>query len=397
MPPSRPSEERFAGVVVAAGRGERFGGDVPKQFEEIGGASLIALSVRALAAGRGVGAVVVVLPMDEIAGRRGDEVRRLSGVTEVVGGGVTRAVSVRRGIESVREFPFVLVHDAARPLASQFLVNAVIRATLEHGAAIPAVPVPDTVHEDDGSGFLGRRLDRARLRLAQTPQGARTSWLLDALDRAEREGAEITDEASALERAGRKVRLVTGDPANVKVTTREDLADVRRRLGGGEIGFRVGTGFDIHRAASDRPLVLAGVRFPGEIGLLGHSDADVVLHAAMDALLGAAGLEDIGALFPPGDPRFAGVESADLAREVARRVSEAGFGIANLDLTLLAERPRIRERVAEMRERAASCFGVSSRQVGLKATTLEGLGSLGRGEGIACQAVALVFRRGGRD
>jgi len=267
---------------------------------------------------------------------------------------------------------------------------------MKHGAALPGWPIAETLKRVV-DGRIVETVDRRGLVAAQTPQGARTSWLLDALDRAEREGAEITDEASALERAGRKVRLVTGDPANVKVTTREDLADVRRRLGGGEIGFRVGTGFDIHRAASDRPLVLAGVRFAGEIGLLGHSDADVVLHAAMDALLGAAGLEDIGALFPPGDPRFAGVESADLAREVARRVSEAGFGIANLDLTLLAERPRIRERVAEMRERAASCFGVSSRQVGLKATTLEGLGSLGRGEGIACQAVALVFRRGGRD
>ncbi len=394
MPPSRPSGERFAGVVVAAGRGERFGGDAPKQFEQIGGASLIALSVRALASGAGVTGVVVVVPEDEIA-RRGEEVRRLPGVQAVVVGGRTRAASVRRGLEPVRESAFVLVHDAARPLASAGLVNAVIEATREHGAAVPVIPVADTIKEADGSGFVARTIDRARLRLAQTPQGSRTSWLVEALDRAEAEGVEITDEASALERAGRNVRLVTGDPANVKVTTREDLSAVRRSLGGGETTLRVGTGFDIHRVTADRPLVLAGVLFPGEMGLLGHSDADVVLHAAMDAVLGAAGLDDIGALFPPGDPRFSGADSADLARQVARKVSEAGYGIANLDLTLLAERPRIRDRVGEMRGRVASCFGLSPGQVGLKASTLEGLGSLGRAEGIGCQAVALLFRRGG--
>jgi len=395
MPASRGPEQSFAGVVVAAGRGERFGGAVAKQFEEIGGSSLIAHSVAALVSRAAVAGVVVVAPRGELGEERGSLLRRLPGVLDVVAGGLSRAASVRNGVERVREFPFVLVHDAARPLASPALVEAVIEATREHGAAVPAIPVSDTVKEDDGSGFAARTLERSRLRLAQTPQGARTSWLLEALERAAEQGTEVTDEASALEGAGRRVRLVPGDPANIKITTPEDLARARRIWDGGGTGLRVGSGFDIHRVSADRPLVLAGVRFPGEVGLAGHSDADVVLHAAMDAVLGAAGLEDIGAFFPPEDPRFAGADSAELARQVACEVRNAGYGISNLDLTLLAERPRIRERVAEMRGSIASCFGLTPGQVGLKATTLEGLGSLGRAEGIACQAVALLFRRGG--
>ena len=388
-----PRERRVMGVVVAAGRSARFGGALAKQFEELGGSTLVARSVHVLASRPAVAGVVVVLPPEEIDGGRAEEIRRLPGVDGVVGGGATRAASVRSGVLAVGDVPFVLVHDAARPLASPSLVDAVIEATLTHGAAAPAIPIRDTVKEDDGSGFVARTLDRSRLRLVQTPQGARTDWLLTALDKAQREVGEITDEASALERAGRKVRLVAGDPANRKITTPEDLAEARRNLTG-DTGLRIGTGFDIHRSGASRPLVLGGIHFPGETGLLGHSDADVILHAVMDALLGAAALGDIGVHFPPGDPRFAGAASTDLAREVARIVGEAGYGVVNVDMTLLADRPRIRDRVAEMREVVAGCLGLVPGQVSVKATTLEGLGSLGRGEGVACQAVALLSRRG---
>ena len=258
------------------------------------------------------------------------------------------------------------------------------------------MPARDTIKRHDGAGFVAETLDRGRLRLAQTPQGARRDWMLEALKAAAAAGAEVTDEAQALERAGRRVALVAGDPSNTKITTQQDWAEALRRIEGDEGALRVGHGYDVHRFGGTRALVLGGIAFSGEGGLIGHSDADVVLHAAMDALLGAAGLPDIGHYFPPGDPRFAGTDSAVLSREVAGHVRSAGFRIANLDLTLLAERPKIRERVGAMRETIASCFLTDPARVGLKATTLEGLGALGRGEGIACHAVALLARLRGR-
>ena len=184
--------------------------------------------------------------------------------------------------------------------------------------------------------------------------------------------------------------LVEGELTNRKITRNEDLEHARRQLGQGDVGLRVGTGFDIHRFGEGRRLVLGGVEFAGETGLEGHSDADVVLHAAMDALLGAAGLGDIGMLFPPDDERFRGADSRELAREVARRVDAAGYHLVNLDIALMAERPKIGPRSVEMRQAIGEALGVAVENVGLKATTLERLGALGRAEGIACQAVALL-------
>jgi 2-C-methyl-D-erythritol 2,4-cyclodiphosphate synthase len=207
-------------------------------------------------------------------------------------------------------------------------------------------------------------------------------------------GHPVTDEAQALERAGRRVAVVPGDPGNVKITTPADWSDALRRVDD-ELPFRIGHGYDVHRFGGTRGLVLGGVSFPDEAGLIGHSDADVVLHAAMDALLGAASLPDIGHFFPPDQPRFAGAASTALAREIAGHVQRAGFRIANVDLTVLAERPKIRERVGAMREAIASSFLIEPARVGLKATTLEGLGALGRGEGIGCHAVALLRRARG--
>lgn len=379
--------------MVAAGRGERFGEATPKQFLRLGGATLLELAVEALASTPGVFGVVAVLPADAMEGPRGRWARGLRGILDVVAGGATRAESVRHGLSAVGSAPFVLVHDAARPMATSSLAASVLEATRRHGAAVPAVGVLDTVKEDDGAGFCRQTLDRAVLRLAQTPQGARTDWLTEALDLARRRGIVVTDEAHALELGGRRVALVEGERRNVKITGPEDLEEANawaEGAGGGDL--RVGTGFDVHRFEASRPLVLGGVRFPDEPGLAGHSDADVVLHAAMDAFLGAAGLDDIGVWFPPEDPAFAGSDSRVLAREVAARVAAAGFEPVNLDLTLLAERPRIRDRRAEMRNAIADAFGTEPERIGLKATTAEGLGAVGRREGIACMAAALVRR-----
>jgi 2-C-methyl-D-erythritol 2,4-cyclodiphosphate synthase len=236
-------------------------------------------------------------------------------------------------------------------------------------------------------------VDRNQFRLAQTPQGSRVDWLREALDHARAEGTDVTDEAAALERVGRKVRVVEGEVRNRKITSTEDLLEARRGLERPGEDLRVGIGYDIHRFGDGRRLVLGGIEFPGEKGLAGHSDADVVLHAAMDALLGAICLGDIGMLFPPEDPQYAGADSRDLAREVARRLDQQGFGVINLDIALMAERPKIRARADEMRRSIGQALGIPFERVGLKATTLEKLGALGRAEGIACQAVALVSRR----
>lgn len=380
-----------AGLVVAAGRSSRLGGSVAKQFLDLGGRTVVGRSAAALASCPGLDAVLVVLPAESIGGAEDAALRTIPGILPSVAGGATRAASVANGLAALEGYDHVLVHDGARPFATPALCLRVLEATRREGAAVPAVPVPDTVKEADGGGFVLRTVDRRSLRCAQTPQGSRRDWLVEALDAAFRAGREPTDEAQALEEAGRKVALVEGEAGNAKITTARDVEQARRRLFGGIM--RVGTGFDVHRFGAGRDLVLGGIPFPGETGLAGHSDADVVLHAAMDAVLGAAGLEDIGALFPPDDPRYAGADSRGLAAEVARRVAHAGFEIVNLDLTLLAERPRIRSRVAEMRASIAAAFGIDAEGVGVKATTLEGLGALGRGEGIACQAAASVRRK----
>lgn len=378
-------------MVVAAGSSARFGHPVPKQFHELGGRSVLERSVEALGCSSAVRGVVVVLSAGELDGPHARKLRRRADVLDVVAGGATRAESVLAGLHAAGDAPFVLVHDAARPLVRRELVDAVVEATRRRGAAMPGLEVPDTVKQLDDAGTVSRTLDRNRLRLAQTPQGSRTSWLLQALNAA-MEPEQVTDEAAALERVGRPVEVVPGDPGNFKITSPDDLARARRIVEAEMHGLRIGSGFDVHRVDASRRLFLGGVEFEGEPGLVGHSDADVVLHAAMDAVLGAAGLGDIGAWFPPGDPQFAGAASTSLTERVAAMLAGEGYELVNLDLTLLAERPKIRDRVDEMRTTIARALGVDAGRIGLKATTLEQLGALGRHEGIACQAVALIRR-----
>ena len=386
---------RAVAIVVAAGTSSRLGGRTPKQFRVLGGESVTSRSVRAIAACDGIDGVVVVVAADAVGGPDEAALRGADRVVAVVPGGSTRMASSLAGVEAAETAEFVLVHDAARPFVAPALVAAVLEATRRHGAAVPVLPPRDTVKREDGAGFVIETIDRTALRLAQTPQGARRDWLRDALRLAAASGLEVTDEAQALERAGRRVAVVPGDPANLKITTADDWSEALRRVDGDPGGLRVGHGYDVHRFGGARGLMLGGVAFPGEPGLAGHSDADVVLHAAMDAVLGAAGLPDIGHYFPPNDPRFAGADSAALAREVAGHLRAAGYAIVNVDLTVLAEHPKIRERVDAMRAAIASCLLTEAAWIGVKATTLEGLGPLGRGEGIACHAVVLIKRVGG--
>ncbi len=384
----------FTGVVVAAGKSSRFGSPVPKQFHDLAGRTVLERAVRALADRPGVAGVVVVLAPHDISGPHAVMASGWPGVLEVVAGGESRAESVARGLRAVGSSPFVLVHDGARPLVSGRLVDDVMAATRLHGAAVPLMPIADTVKAVDASGAVAKTVDRSSLRLSQTPQGARTDWLLQAMAQARKAGISVTDEAAALELAGRKVAAVPGEARNRKITSIEDLEDARELLRE-RWDYRVGSGFDIHRFENGRKLFLGGVHFEGETGLAGHSDADVVLHAAMDALLGAAGLGDIGRLFPPQDDRWKGADSAALAARVAQMVREQGFEIVNIDLTVLAEAPAIGPVAERMRRAIGSCLSIETGRIGLKATTLEGLGAVGRREGIACQAVALLGRQRG--
>ncbi|HTN53910.1 MAG TPA: 2-C-methyl-D-erythritol 2,4-cyclodiphosphate synthase, partial [Anaeromyxobacter sp.] len=286
----------------------------------------------------------------------------------------------------------VLVHDAARPFASAGLAARVAAAAARDGAALAALPVTDTVKRA-GPGEAPRvaeTLDRRALWLAQTPQGFRRELLLRAFEAAGAEASAVTDECALVERLGAPVTLVPGEAGNFKITGPDDLARAQALV---EAPVAMGVGYDTHRFAAGRRLVLGGVEFEGD-GLLGHSDADVCAHAIGDAILGAAGLGDLGRHFPDTDPRWKGASSLALLREIAGKAAARGWRVGNCDVTLAARRPKIAPRAEEMRARLAEALGISPGQVNVKATTGEGMGFVGREEGIAAHAVALLVRGG---
>ncbi len=391
-------QQRVGAILAAGGSGIRAG--LAKQWVPLGGETVLRRSARSLAACDLVDELVAVVPP-------GDEPRALEDLAGIgkpvraVAGGPARADSVRNGLDALAGCAVVLVHDAARPFATPSLARAVALAASRDGAALAAVRSTDTVKRgdrpadapsDDGAAaaFVAETIDRRTVWLAQTPQGFRADLLRRAFDAAGAGAAEATDECALVERLGAPVALVPGEPGNFKITTAEDLARARARV---EAGFAIGVGYDVHAFAAGRKLVLGGVEFGGD-GLLGHSDADICAHALCDAVLGAAGLGDIGRHFPDTDPRWKGVSSLLLLREIARLAAERGWRVANADVTLAARRPRIAPQAEVMRARLAEALAVDPGQVNVKATTGERLGFVGRGEGIAAHAVALLVRAG---
>lgn len=311
--------------------------------------------------------------------------RDLNKLIAIVPGGVTRQLSCAEGLRALGSAERVAVHDAARPNISAALLDRLLDA----GGAdviIPAIPLSDTVKRVH-NGTVTETVDREGLYRTQTPQVAS----FEKLKAAHRHAGEWTDEAAAIEAIGGTAKVIEGDPANIKVTTEGDLALLRRMM---EVRgtVRTGIGYDVHRFAPGRPLVLGGVTIAHPRGLDGHSDADVLTHALCDALLGAAGLPDIGVLFPNTDPSLAGINSLRLLAEVAERLARAGWSTENLDSTLIAEEPRLAEHVPAMRERLAKTLGIGPDRVNVKATTNERLGALGAAEGIAAYAVATISR-----
>jgi 2-C-methyl-D-erythritol 4-phosphate cytidylyltransferase/2-C-methyl-D-erythritol 2,4-cyclodiphosphate synthase len=381
--------ERVAGIVAAGGSGVRAG--AAKQWLVLGGETVLRRAARALALCPAVDELVAVVPPGEEE-RGAAELAALGKPGRAVAGGAARADSVRNGLAAAAGSAVVLVHDAARPFASAELAARVAEAAARDGAALAALPVTDTVKRAAGEGVpvSVETLDRRTLWLAQTPQGFRRDLLLRAFEAAGPAAAAATDECALVERLGAQVTLVPGEPGNFKITGPADVERARAAL---EAPVALGVGYDTHRFSAGRRLVLGGVEFEGD-GLLGHSDADVCAHAIGDAILGAAGLGDLGRHFPDDDPRWKGISSLLLLREIARKAAERGWRVGNCDVTLAAKRPRIAPRAEEMRSRLAEALGVAPGQVNVKATTGEGMGFVGREEGIAAHAVALLVRGG---
>jgi 2-C-methyl-D-erythritol 4-phosphate cytidylyltransferase / 2-C-methyl-D-erythritol 2,4-cyclodiphosphate synthase len=382
-------------IIAAGGRGQRLGREGVKQLLSIGGRPILERSVSVFLEHPAIQEVVVALP-SELAGDPPIYLRSAMKPVRIVTGGERRRDSVARAFESVaEEADIVLVHDAARPFVTARLIDLTIAATVESGAALAALPARDTVKLAGGSGtrFVQETLPRDAIFLAQTPQAFQRNILKAALA----SNRDATDEAALAERAGYPVRLVEGEASNIKITVPDDLllaeAIARARDGQETLVQHVGIGYDLHTLVAGRPLILGGVTIPFERGLLGHSDADAVCHAVTDAVLGAVGAGDIGSHFPDTAPEWAGASSLDLLRRAAHVVRQCGCSVVNVDVIVIAERPKLRPYVDPMRANIADALGMTPDRVSVKGKTNEGVGDLGRGEAIAVHAVAMILRR----
>lgn len=383
--------DEVAAVVVAAGRGLRAGGEVPKQFRRIGGETMLSRTLSALLEVPRLAAVQPVIHPDDRD--RYASVGHDARILAPVFGGATRQASVRAGLEALaaRKPAIVLVHDAARPFASTQLIARAIDAAQTTGAAVPGLPVADTVKTVDAEGRVTHTLERAALRLIQTPQAFAFAPLMAAHRRAAAQGRDdFTDDAALAEWAGMTVAVFPGELGNSKITDPEDFARAEAMAAAACGDVRTGTGIDVHAFGPGDHVMLGGVRIAHRQALSGHSDADVVLHAATDAILGALADGDIGAHFPPSDPRWRGASSDRFLAFAVERVAARGGLIAHLDITVVCEAPKIGPHRDAMRAAIARIAGLDVARVAVKATTSEKLGFTGRGEGIAAYATATV-------
>ena len=381
-----------AAVVVAAGRGARARGDVPKQYREIAGEPMIRPTLRAFLTHAQIGVVQPVINADDESLYR-SATAGLQKLPAPVPGGATRQASVRAGLEALAASApeLVLIHDAARPFLSATLIDRAIAAGKTAGAAVPGVVIADTVKAIDAAATVVETLDRSRLRVVQTPQAFAFDLILDAHRRAAKAGLEsFTDDAALAEWAGHRVSVFEGEAGNVKVTTNDDFARAEILQIAGLADMRTGNGFDVHAFADGDHVMLGGIRIPHTCGVTGHSDADVALHALVDAILGALADGDIGAHFPPSDPQWKGASSDRFLAFACERVRARRGVIANLDVTVVCEAPRVSPHRDAMRARIAAIAGIAVERVAVKATTSEKLGFTGRGEGIVAMATAAI-------
>ena len=386
---------RIAALIVAAGRGTRAGTDVPKQYVSIGGRSVLARAIAVFSGHGAIGRLQAVIHPDDLDLYVSSLPDEACGLAPPVSGGASRQASVRAGLATLADWgpDLVLIHDAARPFVTTAVIDRVIGALGSFPAAIPGLAVADTLKRGDADGIIAETIARDNLWRAQTPQGFRYADIVAAHEKAAAAGRDdFTDDAAIAEWAGLKVALVEGAPDNVKITTAADVEEARRKLEAPmTLEPRIGTGFDVHRFAEGSSVWLCGVEIPHTHRLEGHSDADVGLHALTDALLGTIGDGDIGQHFPPSDPKWKGAASHLFLADAARRVRERGGRIVNVDVTFLAEAPKIGPHRPAMQARVAEILAITPDRVGIKATTMEELGSIGRREGIVAMASALVL------
>ncbi|MBO4885240.1 MAG: 2-C-methyl-D-erythritol 2,4-cyclodiphosphate synthase [Clostridia bacterium] len=377
-------------VVVAGGRGARFGQPYNKVFHPLNGRSVLMRCLDALEASGAFEGAVLVLSGQDMPGYEALVQRegRPALVRAVAQGGATRQESVYNGLRLVpEEAEIVAIHDAARPFVASAVVRAAIESARQYGSGVPGSPVTDTIKLLDEEGSAVDTPPRERLCAVQTPQTFIRASIVEAHEKARREGWQSTDDAALYEKYIGKVRVVMLPECadNIKVTTMRDVSAF-------ECPYRTGTGYDAHRLVAGRRLVLCGVDIPYEKWLLGHSDADVAVHALMDALLGAAGLGDIGRHFPDSDERYRGVSSLLLLDRVRGMLRDAGFRPVNADVTIVAQRPKLKDYMQDMRRNIALRLGLDETRVNVKATTTEGMGFEGEGLGISAQAAALIAR-----
>ena len=395
-------DKKVTAMITAAGQGSRMGLELPKQFIKIGprGETILESTVKIFDDCPAVDEILITANRDYLA-RTGELCAPFRKVRGIVEGGRERQDSVRAGLRRTSDDGLILVHDAARPFVTEAVILRVLACAYESGAAVPVVPVRDTIRQSARQSAISawvacdraevdvsvsETLDRTRLFRVQTPQGFRTELLKQAYCEAYKAGFYGTDEAGLVERFAAPVRMVRGEEANKKITTREDLPAVQKEV-------RIGHGYDVHRLTEERALILCGESIPHERGLLGHSDADVALHALMDAMLGAAALGDIGRIFPDSDDRYKGISSMKLLEKVCRLIDEKGFAVGNADITVIAQQPKLAPYIPRMRAHVARALGVEEDCVNVKATTTERLGFAGREEGIAAEAVCLLRQK----
>jgi|TARA_B110000091_G_scaffold97592_1_gene106139 2-C-methyl-D-erythritol 4-phosphate cytidylyltransferase/2-C-methyl-D-erythritol 2,4-cyclodiphosphate synthase len=378
------SKTKIAVIIVAAGRGTRAGGKIPKQWQTLMGKPVIAWSIETFLKNLKISQVIVVHHPDDK-----DFMKQLSGDIQGVIGGASRCASVERGLNFLKtsEPDYVLIHDAARPCMHANLLADCIDAVLINGAVIPALPIKDTLWR--GTGYLTGILDRNEIFRAQTPQCFSFPMITSAYSKAK---LQATDDAQIAQAAGHRVAIIPGNEDNIKITEPEDFVRAEKILRG-NMKLRLGNGFDVHKFGPGSSLTLCGVTIESSSGLIGHSDADVGMHSVTDAIYGALAKGDIGQHFPPSDPQWMGADSKIFLKHAVGLTSEMGFKIENIDCTLICEQPKIGPYAHQMRSKMAEIMGLDIDQISVKATTTEKLGFAGRGEGIASMATAALISK----
>ena len=381
-------------ILLAAGAGRRMGYTDNKVSMPLGHYTVLQWNLHHMKYWDSLDEVIMVVSKDEMTHIR-EQVEAIDAPWTVryIEGGAERQDSVASGLSQVSPAAdIVLVHDGARPLAKTALARRVIEGAKQYGAVVPAIPVVDTIKRVDTKGTVQETLLRSELYAMQTPQGFQKKNLAEAHAYAKEHGYQGTDDVSLVEFQGKKVHIVEGDRRNIKLTVPEDVMIAKKYLGV-EPMMRIGYGYDIHRFKEGRPCVLGGVSIDSPIGPDGHSDADVLIHALMDAMLGAAGFRDIGYYFPPEDDAFKGISSRLLLEKVVQLLKDSNFGIYNADIMVIAEAPKLKPHIEKMKENLSVDLGIPLSRISIKATTNEGLGALGRTEGIAAQAVVSMYER----